>query len=192
MGRGLAIADNRVAELNLEWDLDALEELADQGVELLDHWTEEELQEFNYHDDGFDDLDRDLGDPDEVPEVQEEPISKRGDLWILGDHRVLCGDSTNAGDVARLMDGAKADMVFTDPPYGVNYAGGHFHGSDYTVRSREKLANDTSGKIYTDSVPVMAENCKGPAGPCRALCTPPRARRRRTCGPSPRGEPHAG
>ena len=54
MGRGLAIADNRVAELNLDWDLDALEELADQGVELLDHWTEEELQEFNYYDDGLD------------------------------------------------------------------------------------------------------------------------------------------
>lgn len=51
MGRGLAIADNRVAELNLDWDLDALEELADQGVELLDHWTEDELKEFNYHDD---------------------------------------------------------------------------------------------------------------------------------------------
>ncbi len=55
MGRGLAIADNRVAELNLDWDLDALEELADQGVELLDHWTEDELKEFNYHDEEFDD-----------------------------------------------------------------------------------------------------------------------------------------
>ena len=54
MGRGLAIADNRVAELNLDWDLDALEELADQGVELLDHWTEDELKEFNYHDEEFD------------------------------------------------------------------------------------------------------------------------------------------
>ena len=48
MGRGLAIADNRVAELNLEWDLDVLEELAEDGIELLDHWTEEELREFNY------------------------------------------------------------------------------------------------------------------------------------------------
>ena len=117
MGRGLAIADNRVAELNLDWDLDVLEELADQGVELLDHWTEDELKEFNFHDDGFDDLGRDLGDADEVPEVQDDPISKRGDLWVLGEHRALCGDSTNADDVARLMDGERASICFTSPPY---------------------------------------------------------------------------
>ena len=123
IGRGLAIADNRVAEVNLDWDLDALEKLADEGLELLDHWTEEELQEFNYHDEEFDDFDRDLGDADEVPEVQEEPISKRGDLWILGDHRVLCGDSTNADDVARLMAGEKAVLLHADPPYGMGKEG---------------------------------------------------------------------
>ena len=132
MGRGLAIADNRVAELNLDWDLDALEELADQGVELLDHWTEDELKEFNFHDDGFDDLDRELGDSDEVPEVQEELISRRGDLWILGDHRVLCGDSTNADDVTRLMDGERADMVFTDPPYDLAGSGRNFAADSQT------------------------------------------------------------
>src|SRR4030042_2059253 len=61
-----------------------------------------------------------LTDPDAVPEVAE-PVSKRGDLWLCGEHRVMCGDSTDAGDVARLMAGEKADMVFTDPPYGVEY-----------------------------------------------------------------------
>lgn len=58
---------------------------------------------------------------DEVPEVPEEPQSKLGDLYELGQHRVLCGDSTKIEDVERLMDGKKADMVFTDPPYSVNY-----------------------------------------------------------------------
>lgn len=56
---------------------------------------------------------------DEIPDVVE-PITQTGDLWTLGKHRVLCGDSTKAEDVARLMDGVKADMVFTDPPYGMN------------------------------------------------------------------------
>ena len=57
MGRGLAIADNRVSELNLEWDLDVLEGLAEDGIELLDHWTEEELAQFNYTTEDFDDSD---------------------------------------------------------------------------------------------------------------------------------------
>jgi len=58
---------------------------------------------------------------DEVPEVPVDAITKLGDLWLLGEHRVLCGDSTKAEDVAKLMNGEKADMVFTDPPYGFNY-----------------------------------------------------------------------
>lgn len=59
---------------------------------------------------------------DEVPDVPAEPITKPGDLYLLGRHRLLCGDSTNITDVERLMDGKKADMVFTDPPYGVSYS----------------------------------------------------------------------
>lgn len=59
---------------------------------------------------------------DDIPEVKKA-ITKPGDLWLLGEHRVLCGDSTKAEDVERLMDGEKADMVFTDPPYNVDYGG---------------------------------------------------------------------
>jgi DNA modification methylase len=60
---------------------------------------------------------------DEIPEPPVDPITRPGDLWLLGDHRLLCGDSTKADDVERLMAGAKADMMFTDPPYGVSYVG---------------------------------------------------------------------
>ena len=58
---------------------------------------------------------------DDVPEPPEEPVTKPGDLWLLGRHRLLCGDATVAADVERLMDGKKADMVFTDPPYNIGY-----------------------------------------------------------------------
>jgi DNA modification methylase len=61
-----------------------------------------------------------LTDPDAVPEVPKEAKTKRGELWILGNHRVLCGDATDKADVERLMAGEKADMVFTDPPYGID------------------------------------------------------------------------
>ena len=67
---------------------------------------------------------------DEVPEPPADPITKAGDLWILGDHRVMCGDSTKAEDVARLMAGAKADLCFTSPPYGQQ--------RDYTEEGKEK------------------------------------------------------
>jgi DNA modification methylase len=64
-----------------------------------------------------------LVDPDEVPPLPESPRTRRGDLWVLGRHRLLCGDATNPKDLARLMDGAKADCMWTDPPYGVDYVG---------------------------------------------------------------------
>jgi DNA modification methylase len=68
---------------------------------------------------------------DEVPEPPANPITQPGDLWILGEHRLLCGDSTNAKDVERLMAGAKADLCFTSPPYGQQ--------RDYTSESKEKV-----------------------------------------------------
>lgn len=89
-------------------------------------------------------------DADEVPEVKQS-VSVMGDIYELGPHRVMCGDSTMIDQVEKLMNGDKADLVFTDPPYGVNYDGGH---AEKGVR-REKLANDDSTKIYNDSIPLM-------------------------------------
>ena len=93
-----------------EWDWDTLANEWDE-VQLeewgLDVWQPEKEQEEG------------LTDPDDVPEVPEEPKTKLGDLYILGEHRVLCGDSTKAEDVEKLMNGEKAVLVHADPPYGM-------------------------------------------------------------------------
>ena len=111
--KAYALADNRTAEL-AEWDES---ELAKQLLELQDaDWDITEL--------GFDVpklTDIEPGDEDEVPEPPVEPKTKLGDIYQLGRHRLMCGDSTDLTSVERLMGGAKADMVFTDPPYGINF-----------------------------------------------------------------------
>lgn len=93
----------------------------------------------------FDDFDIDVEvervegqtDEDEVPETPEDPTTKRGDVWLLGKHRLMCGDSTMIDDVEKLMNGEKADMVFTDPPYNQSASGGGF--LDKGRESRKKL-----------------------------------------------------
>jgi len=118
-----AIADNRTAEL-AEWDDEALAATL-EGLQLDDA---ELLEAAGFDDTELESLLADVMGPpevveDEVPEPPDDPITQPGDLWLLGPHRLLCGDSTKADDVARLMDGEKADLVLTDPPYGVSYVG---------------------------------------------------------------------
>ena len=119
--RAYVIADNQLA-LNAGWDEELLRaELSDLeglGFDLsLVGFSDEELSELMPE---VEQLAPEDVDPDEAPEPPPEPVTKPGDLWILGKHRLLCGDSTNLQQIERLMDGQKADMVFTDPPYGMN------------------------------------------------------------------------
>ena len=154
-----AIADNRTAEL-AEWDEGALAQqlaalqIEDEELANIAGFTDSEIEAMI--------LDGKEIEEDEVPEPPIDPITKTGDLWILGTHRVLCGDSTNAEDVGRLMAGAKAQMMFTDPPYGVNYEGGHFHSGDVSiVRKREKLESDSTADIYSAFLPVASRFVDG-------------------------------
>ena len=112
---GLALADNRTSDLS-EWDINMLEELS-QEHDLNPWFDNDDLKELLGETEVL--PTEGLTDPDDVPEVPEEPITKEGDLYILGNHRLLCGDSTNIQHVEKLMDNKKADMVFTDPPYGL-------------------------------------------------------------------------
>ena len=136
-----AIADNRTAEL-AEWDDAALQQqLAAIAID------DEELLAAT----GFDE--KELAKlaaanapevaEDEVPETPADPITQPGDLWLLGKHRLLCGDSTKAEDVERLMDGATANLMVTDPPYGVDYAGGQVNAT-----KRERLQNDDDTEVF--------------------------------------------
>lgn len=95
-----------------EWDWDILANEWDAAE--LDEWGLDVWQPEEEEKEG-------LTDPDEVPEAPEEPKTKLGDLYILGDHRLLCGDSTKAEDVEKLMNGNSPELMVTDPPYGVNY-----------------------------------------------------------------------
>ena len=158
-----AIADNRTAEL-AEWDDDVLAAQLNglltesEEIALAAGWTAEEIEAMV----ALSEDDPEITE-DDVPEPPVDPVTKPGDLWILGDHRLLCGDSTKAADVARLMDGKKADMMFTDPPYGVNYEGGHFHSGDVNIkRKREKLADDDTTAIYPAFLPVALPVVDGP------------------------------
>ena len=152
--KAYVIADNQLA-LNSGWDLDALKLEIDRLGEL-----DFDIELLGFDDDFLTSLmieepGEGLTDEDAVPEAPETPTTVEGDVWILGNHRLMCGDSTSIDAVDKLMDGCKADMVFTDPPYGVDYDGGS--------KKREKLKDDHVGTdIYTDSVPIMAMYCNGP------------------------------
>lgn len=120
--RALVLADNKLA-LNAGWDTELLAvELADLKAGGFDlHMTGFSLDEVDAllnpeSKDG-------LTDQDDAPDLPAEPVSKPGDLWVLGPHRVLCGDATSVTDLERLCDGASVDVVWTDPPYNVAYEG---------------------------------------------------------------------
>ena len=141
--RAYIIADNRLA-LDAGWDDEMLR------VELRDL----EATGFDLALTGFDlseiaaltlDATEGLTDPDAVPDVPAVPVTVLGDVWLLGRHRLMCGDSTSIDAVERMMDGQKADMVFTDPPYGM------FLDADYSGMN-SKFKASTGGNKYNNII----------------------------------------
>lgn len=144
--RALVIADNKIAE-NAGWDEELLrlelQNLADEDFD---------LDLLGFDDVELDDLLTSLDDDEaaaldeNIPEVQENPVSRTGDIWIMGEHRLLCGDSTSEADMKKLMAGELADMVFTDPPYNVNY------GDTAKDKLRSKGGAKAGRKIMNDNL----------------------------------------
>ncbi len=124
-----AIADNRTSEL-AEWDTEVL-------ASLLNTMPEEDMAATGFDEADLNELLSELTPDvveDEAPEAKPNPVSKTGDLWELGEHRLLCGDSTSADDVKRLMGGVKADMCFTSPPYNSKDGG---YKTDYNGKTKK-------------------------------------------------------
>jgi DNA modification methylase len=161
--RALVIADNRIAE-NAGWDEAMLRiemaDLQDADFDLsLTGFDADALAELMAGDepDGEGET-----DDDAVPEVSETPVSRLGDVWLLGGHRLLCGDSTVTESYDRLLDGEQVDMVFTDPPYNVNYA----NSAKDKMRGKDRaILNDNLGDGFYDFLlmaltPTIA-HCRG-------------------------------
>jgi DNA modification methylase len=157
--RAYRLMDNRASE-NAEWDEALL------GLELGDLQGDG----FDLALTGFDDAELNrllaaLGDEDgsregedEIPESPADPVSRPGDLWLLGNHRLLCGDATVITDLDRLMAGQKADLCFTDSPYNVDYAGGV--GAEKAGKGR-RIMNDALGDgferfLYDACISIIA------------------------------------
>lgn len=140
--KAFRLADNKTAEL-AEWDLDKLSE----ELKFIDM----DMEEF-----GFEDLEKELerdvleDNFDENEQLPEVPYAKSGDVFILGRHRLMCGDSTKADNVKTLMDGKTADMVFTDPPYNVDYEGtaGKIMNDKQDEESFFKFLSDAFANMY--------------------------------------------
>ena len=161
--RALVIADNRIAE-NAGWD-DAMlrieiAALQDDEFDVsLTGFDADALAELMAGDepDGEGET-----DDDAVPEMSETPVSRPGDVWLLGGHRLLCGDSTVAESYDRVLDGEPVDMVFTDPPYNVNYA----NSAKDKIRGKDRaILNDNLGDGFYDFLlaaltPTIA-HCRG-------------------------------
>jgi DNA modification methylase len=143
-GREFALADNQTAKSNIDFDFDYLE--SELGEDTLEEWgieiPEEEV------------LEAEEDDFNEAP--PEEPITVLGDLIEIGEHRLLCGDSTDSDQVAKLMNGEKADMVFTDPPYGMSLDVSNSNNLGSKGKWKNKAKNYTSvigdGEDFTNEL----------------------------------------
>lgn len=136
--RAYTLAHNKLT-MNSDFDLDILNE------ELMNFDTID-MSEFGF-DLEFDVKEQEVVE-DDVPEAPEEPKAKLGDIYQLGNHRLMCGDSTSEEDVAKLMNGVKADMVFTDPPYGMNAVS---KSGVLSEKYKTDIMNDDDNTVAIDS-----------------------------------------
>ena len=133
------LADNKVAEM-ADWDFDLLSAELD---DLFDY----DMSVFGFEDDVLEE-EPEVVEDDYEDELPEEPKSKPGDIWLLGNHRLMCGDSTVITDVEKLMDGQLADMLITDPPYNVAYEG---KTKDKLTIQNDKMENDDFRQFLRDA-----------------------------------------
>ena len=171
--RALVIADNKIA-MNAGWNEEMLhlelEDLKEEDFNLdLLGFNPDELKEIEL----FGETNPEVSDKDdEVPEPPEEPITKRGDVWILGKHRLICGDTTMIDDIKKLMQDDIADMIFTDPPYNVNDGATmkdalRYHSSpNHDRRIMNDNLGENFGQFLTDSLSNMLMYCRGAAYVC--------------------------
>jgi DNA modification methylase len=144
--KAYVIADNQLA-LNADWDIDALKVEVDRLTEL-----DFDIDLLGFDDDFLSSLLEEepaegLTDEDSVPDVEDDPVTVEGDVWVLGNHRLMCGDSTSIDAVDKLMAGNKADMVFTDPPYNVAFNG---RSGKHDVIKNDNLAEAEFDKFIED------------------------------------------
>lgn len=168
--RAYVIADNKLA-LNAGWDNEMLKVELD-GLKDLDF--DIDLTGFNADElaDLFPESEKaGLTDEDDVPEAPDKPVTVEGDIWVLGNHRLMCGDSTSIDAVEKLMDGSKADMVFTDPPYNIDY--GNIKHPKFKVRSIEN--DNMSGSDFSDFCAAFAASIKAFCDGCIYVFGPPAA-----------------
>lgn len=160
--RAYVIADNKLA-LNATWDETALageiERLLEDGFDLdLTGFGEDEISDFLQ-----DTETTGITDEDDAPEVADQIVSVQGDVWLLGDHRLMCGDSTNFDSVNKLLKNKKANMCFTDPPYLMDFTGGiHADGSKSFNATHGAIKNDKmskeDGELFLDDINTTIKN----------------------------------
>jgi hypothetical protein len=135
--RRFVLVDNSPEGMSGEWDLELL----------ATDWADVELEELGLEVPELEEITDGQGDPDEIPEPPEDPVSKPGDVWILGEHRLMCGDASDARDVSTLLGGCRPEMMVTDPPYGVSYDASW--RCDGTLL-RNKTGSAATGKVAND------------------------------------------
>lgn len=159
----LALADNKIAEAS-PWDKEEL-------GSILDSYSLAEAETAGFSEDEYfdlvgDDETPDLEDLEDSGELKVEPRAKLGDVWLLGEHRLMCGSSTHGEQVARLMAWNKADLMFTDPPYGVKYRdkAGEDGGSKFEAIENDEL-DPVALRAFLDEVFTCAKLALRPGAP---------------------------